>query len=150
MKIINLHTGETVAAGPCAHGQGKGNTAEKPKFSNAIGSGCSSVGRFEVGKMQQHKSLGRIFRLKGYDNTNSHAQMRGLYIHSSRRVKRLPESSPYLELSKASEGCFTTDRQMLNEVERAVGLSPRPLLLLAYEDDAIFRTRQWPSIISIF
>ena len=34
----------------CAHGYGKGSTARRPVFSNEVGSFCSSLGHYRVGK----------------------------------------------------------------------------------------------------
>ena len=52
----------------CMHGSGKGNTDAKPKFSNELGSGCSSLGRYVmVGKGRKFKNS---VRLRGLDKSN--------------------------------------------------------------------------------
>ncbi len=46
--IYDLQSGHKVMSSYCMHGSGKGNTDAKPKFSNKFGSGCSSLGRYEI------------------------------------------------------------------------------------------------------
>ena len=67
----------------CAHGYGKGSTARRPVFSNEIGSFCSSLGHYRVGREKtMSKPKGRkALVLYGQDKTNSKALQRGILIH---------------------------------------------------------------------
>ena len=80
----------------CAHGYGKGSTVRKPVFSNEVGSFCSSLGHYGVGK---EKTMSKPKRRKalllyGKDKTNSNALRRGILIHPV----SLPNFSIYLFL----------------------------------------------------
>ena len=46
--IYNVRNNKYEYSGLVQHGNGKGNTAGKPKFSNVIGSNCSSLGLYKI------------------------------------------------------------------------------------------------------
>ena len=48
--LWDFEKGKPVLKSLCAHGYGKGSTARRPVFSNEIGSFCSSLGHYRVGK----------------------------------------------------------------------------------------------------
>lgn len=54
--IYDLQHGKRVLSSYCMHGSGKGNTDATPKFSNEVGSGCSSLGRYVM--------VGRVVSLR--------------------------------------------------------------------------------------
>lgn len=133
--IYNLKTGKKEASSYCMHGSGPGNTAAKPKFSNKIGSKCSSVGRYiMVGRGNKYKNS---VRLRGLDNTNSMAEARGILIHSAGKVTRFNGETDYIPLGKESEGCFTVSRNCMKKVMNlyANNSTKHPILIYAkYED----------------
>lgn len=67
----------------CAQGCGKGKNHGKKVFSNEIGSLCSSLGHYKIGKERKMNSIkGRpALNLIGLDSTNSNAKVRGILIH---------------------------------------------------------------------
>ena len=67
----------------CAQGCGKGENQGKNVFSNEIGSLCSSLGHYKIGKERKMNSIkGRpALNLTGLDSTNSNAIARGILIH---------------------------------------------------------------------
>ncbi len=84
--IWDFSKGKPVMKCLCAHGYGKGSTARKPVFSNNIGSFCSSLGHYKVGREKiMSKPKGRkALVLHGNDKTNSNALQRGILIHPVR------------------------------------------------------------------
>ena len=61
-----------IYSGLTQHGSGKGNTAYHAKFSNDIGSGCSSIGVFKLTSYENmHTVPIKCFRLKGLSYINS-------------------------------------------------------------------------------
>lgn len=128
----------------CAHGYGNGSTARKPVFSNEIGSSCSSLGHYSVGKEKtMGKPKGRkALLLYGKDKTNSNALQRGILIHPV----SLPNFSicPLLipvkvhkvlghKIRPKSEGCITIPFRKYEKVSNIVKSSSRPVLLWVYE-----------------
>ena len=132
MALYDFKTQSMVYAAPCAHGNGKSNTAWRPKFSNEEGSHCSVTGHFKVGSEGYSPAVGRHFKLDGLDVGNSNARQRHIYIHASKYVGIAAMFTAYLPLTDASQGCFTTSETMLKKIEMISQKSEKPLLLYAY------------------
>ena len=130
--IYDLKKEKRVMSSYCMHGSGKGNTDAKPKFSNKIGSGCSSLGRYiMVGKGSAR--FKNCLRLRGLDKTNSMAKARGILIHSAGKVTRFNGETDYIPIGKESEGCFTVSRECVDRVMELYeqSSSKRPVLIWA-------------------
>ena len=99
---------ELVYSGVVLHGCGGKSTPSKPEFSNEIGSNCSSLGVYTLEGIVKMKNGMEAIKLKGWSETNSNAEARGIYIHPSIMATLLPFNLPGLNfpLTKASEGCF--------------------------------------------
>ena len=114
------------------HGSGGGSTAEKPCFSNEVGSGCSSLGRFKVTKSHVYH-LKRSFLMVGYDKTNSNALKRGIMIHRSTWVD-IKHRKKYIPLhSDSCRGCITVGTRGMKYLEKTIKADPKPILLWSYE-----------------
>ena len=128
----------------CAHGYGKGSTARRPVFSNEIGSFCSSLGHYRVGREKtMSKPKGRkALVLYGQDKTNSNALQRGILIHPV----SLPNFSiyPFMipvkvhkilghKIRPKSEGCITIPFRKYEKVSNVAKSSNKPLMLWMYE-----------------
>lgn len=128
----------------CAHGYGKGSTARKPVFSNELGSFCSSLGHYKVGKEKtMSKPKGRkALVLYGQDKTNSNALQRGILIHPV----NLPNFSiwPFMipvkvykvlghKIRPKSEGCITIPFRKYTKVVDTAKSNGKPLMLWVYE-----------------
>lgn len=105
--IYDIKKNKVIYSARVQHGIGRNSTIFKPKFSNEIGSNCSSLGLFKVSCLSKMHSSGvECFRLKGLSNTNSNAEKRGILIHSGFGVSLIPSGIP-LPVSPESKGCFT-------------------------------------------
>lgn len=128
----------------CAHGYGKGSTARNPVFSNEIGSFCSSLGHYKIGREKiMSKPKGRkALLLYGMDKTNSNALQRGILIHPV----SLPNFSIYPllipvkvhkvlghKIRPKSEGCVTIPCRKYEKVAQIAKTSSKPLMLWVYE-----------------
>ena len=128
----------------CAQGYGKGSTARRPVFSNEVGSFCSSLGHYRVGKEKTMSKLkGRkALLLYGKDKTNSNALQRGILIHPV----SLPNFSIYPllipvkvhkilghKIRPKSEGCITIPFRKYSKVVETVKSGSKPLMLWVYE-----------------
>ncbi|WP_237781802.1 murein L,D-transpeptidase catalytic domain-containing protein [Alloprevotella tannerae] len=132
MVLYSFKAQSMVFAAPCAHGNGKGNTAWRPKFSNEEGSHCSVTGHFKVGGKGYLHAVGIHFKLDGLDAGNSNARQRHIYIHASKYVGIAATVTSYLPLTDASQGCFTTSEAMLKKIAEIRAKCDKPLLLYAY------------------
>ena len=128
----------------CAHGYGKGSTARRPVFSNEIGSFCSSLGHYRVGKEKtMSKPKGRkALVLYGKDKTNSNTLQRGILIHpvSLPNFPIYPLMIPVKvhkvlghKIRPKSEGCITIPFRKYTKVVETAKSSNKPLMLWVYE-----------------
>lgn len=118
-RLFLFENGQCIGKSLCAHGNGQGNTAYKPKFSNEIGSGCSSLGRFKVvGKTTMSNGYEALV-LEGLDSTNSNARKRAIYVHHSTLVDICKHGIyPFaLPLTNASNGCFAVSTECFNQMK---------------------------------
>ena len=130
--VWNFHQKKIVASTYVMHGPGGGSTAERPRFSNRPGSGCSSLGRFLVTKENGNRNK-RGFRIKGVDVDNQTAYARGLMIHGARWVDRHCWKR-YIPLNgKCCQGCITVSSRGMNYLWPLVNKEKKPLLLWNFE-----------------
>lgn len=127
LYIYDSRPHKYIYSGAVQHGRGGNSTARHPEFSNKIGSRCSSLGLYELTKVDAFtpaffkKRLHLpCIRLKGLSPTNSNAEARGIYIHPgimvSLRLFRVPGLC--FPLSASSEGCFTVSYRTYRKIER--------------------------------
>lgn len=129
--VWSFAEGRVVYRGHAMHGPGKGSTAETPVFSNAPGSHCSSVGKFEVTRRHGKRNKTGYY-LKGLERSNSRAYYRGIMIHSSRWVDR-NASRKYIPLNaRCCLGCVTVSTRDMRYIGRLVEKEDRHLLLWSY------------------
>ena len=142
--LWDFDKGKPVLKSLCAHGYGNGSTARRPVFSNEVGSFCSSLGHYRVGKEKtMSKPKGRkALLLYGRDKTNSNALYRGILIHPV----SLPNFSIYPlmipvkvhtilghKIRPKSEGCITIPFRKYSKVVETVKSSSKPLMMWVYE-----------------
>ena len=120
--IYNVRNNKYEYSGLVQHGNGKGNTASKPKFSNVIGSNCSSLGLYKItSKDNMHSWPGApCFRMVGLDSTNSNAIARGILIHPSLTRTLMPFEICGLDLPLTGEsrGCFAVSCNTMYEISK--------------------------------
>lgn len=133
--IYDVKQVKYVYSGIVQHGNGKGNTASKPIFSNTIGSNCSSLGLYRIEyKDKMHISPhAPCFRLVGLDSTNSNAMARGILIHPSVTATLLPFEiwGLNLPLTMESQGCFAVSCNTMYEIDKR--FNNKNMYLYAYE-----------------
>lgn len=142
--VWDFEQGKVVIESLCAQGCGKDETAGKNMFSNEVGSLCSSLGHYKIGRERaMKKPRGRMaFTLVGLDKTNSNAVVRGILLHAvtlptfaiyplgipSRRISVLGRTVVY----PYSEGCVTIPFDHYNEVAEKIHRSSKPIILWVY------------------
>lgn len=133
--IYDVRTEKFVYSGLVQHGNGKGNTAAKPKFSNKIGSNCSSLGLYKITSKDKMHSWPQApcFRMIGLDSTNSNAMARGILIHPSLTRTLMPFEiwGLNLPLTWESQGCFAVSCNTMYEISKR--FNNKNMYLYAYE-----------------
>lgn len=122
----------------CAHGCGLNSTPDKPVFSNAIGSNCSSLGKYEiVGHRRMNSYPENCFDLKGLDKTNSNALKRSILIHPYWVVDKYQdkEYKGLIPMGATSLGCFTITHKAMSKLEKLYNKQEnKNILLYAYTE----------------
>ncbi len=133
----SYETAELVYSGVVLHGNGGNSTPSKPEFSNEIGSNCSSLGLFTLEGLVKMKDGTEAIKLKGWDDTNSNAEIRGIYIHPCTMATLLPFNLPGMNfpLNNSSNGCFSVSYHTFNAIKyymKLVNIGNDKMILYAY------------------
>lgn len=116
------------AAGLVAHGNCFEYWLEGRKYSNVVGSGCTSLGKYKIGSSYNGK-FGYSYKLHGLDNSNNKAFERTVVLHSHSCI---PETEVADEICQ-SNGCPTVSPAMLQYLKTIINNSKKTVLLWIYE-----------------
>lgn len=114
--------------GLVAHGNCFEYWLEGRRYSNVVGSGCTSLGKYKVGSSYTGK-WGYSYKLHGLEKTNDNAFERTVVLHSHSCV---PESETTDEICQ-SNGCPTVAPDFLAALKRIINNSKKPVLLWIFE-----------------
>ncbi|MGB8193143.1 MAG: murein L,D-transpeptidase catalytic domain-containing protein [Chitinophagaceae bacterium] len=127
--IYDLSTDSIMDAGLVTHGRCNESWLNGRKYSNQIGSGCTSPGKYKIGKSYSGK-FGLAYKLYGLDSTNNNAFKRYVVLHSHECV---PENAVDPLPICQSDGCPTVSAGFLRKLAGMIDQSPKPVLLWIYE-----------------
>ncbi|RYZ33990.1 MAG: peptidase [Sphingobacteriales bacterium] len=110
---------------------GSCNTAFQPEpvFSNEPGGGCSSLGRYKIGKAYMG-SFGKAYKLHGLDSSNSNAYQRYVVLHGYSAVPE-KETEPFPIVN--SLGCPMVTYAFLNKLSALIETQEKPVMLWIYQ-----------------
>lgn len=114
--------------GMVTHGRCNENWLEGRRYSNEVGSGCTSLGKYKVGYAYNGK-FGLAYKLHGLDKTNSNAFQRFVVLHSHECVPNAPDGEELCQ----SDGCPTVSPAFLQQLKKLITGSKKPVLLWIYE-----------------
>lgn len=125
--IYNLKKDILQNTGLVAHGNCFENWLEGRKYSNVVGSGCTSLGKYKIGSSYTGK-FGYSYKLHGLDSSNNNAFERTVVLHSHSCI---PETEVTDEICQ-SNGCPTVSPTLLQELKPIINKSKKPVLLWIY------------------
>ncbi len=111
-----------------AHGNCFEFNLEGRKYSNVVGSGCTSLGKYKIGNSYIGK-FGLSYKLHGLDSTNNNAFERTVVMHGYSCV---PETEVADEICQ-SNGCPAVSPAFFQYLRAIIGASSKPVLLWVYE-----------------
>jgi hypothetical protein len=126
--IYDLDKDSILASGLVTHGNCNQYWLEKRKYSNVVGCGCTSLGKYKVGYSYMGR-FGLAFKLYGLESTNDNAFARYVVLHSHSCV---PETEVESDICQ-SNGCPTVSPGFLKELEPMIKGSAKPVLLWIFE-----------------
>lgn len=124
--VYDLKKDSVIQKGSVAHGNCYGLPGGT--YSNKVGSGCTSLGRYKVG-YSYNGVFGLAYKLYGLDATNSKAFERFVVLHSHSCV---PDIEIPDEICQ-SNGCPTVSPVFLQKLKTSITASRKPVLLWIYE-----------------
>lgn len=126
--IYDLVKDTVQAAGLVAHGNCFQYWLEGRKYSNVVGSGCTSLGKYKIGASYTGK-WGHSYKLHGLESTNNNAFERTVVLHSHSCVSETEISDDICQ----SNGCPTVAPGFLEKLKAIINNSKKPVLLWIYE-----------------
>ena len=111
------------------HGSGKESTMEKPVFSNEIGSNCTSLGKYRMGKRAYSNwGIHIHYKMHGLDSTNNNAYKRIIVLHSYQHSPCDENDPPVM----ASQGCPVVCNETMIYLDSLFQRSTKPVLMWIY------------------
>lgn len=126
--VYDLTTDTIYNAGLVTHGRCNQSWLEGRKYGNAVGCGCTSLGRYRIGYPYTGR-FGLAFKLYGLDKTNDKAFTRAVVLHSHECV---PETEVNQDICQ-SDGCPTVAPGFLQQLKPIITRSGKPVLLWIFE-----------------
>ncbi len=126
--IYDLKKDSVQSKGLVAHGNCFQNWLEGRKYSNVVGCGCTSLGKYKIGIPYTGK-FGYSYKLHGLDTSNNNAFERTVVLHSHSCV---PETEVGDDICQ-SNGCPTVSPDFLKQLKAIINESKKPVLLWIYE-----------------
>lgn len=125
--VYHLKKDSVTHSGLVTHGSCNEWFLEGRKYSNVEGSGCTSLGKYKIGK-SYYGQFGLAWKLYGLDAGNSNAFKRYVVLHSHDCV---PDSEINEELCQ-SLGCPTVSPNFLKTIKPMIDSSEKAVLLWIY------------------
>lgn len=126
--IYDLTKDSIRQSGLVAHGNCYQAWLEGRKYSNKVGSGCTSLGRYRIGNPYTGM-WGYSYKLHGLDSSNNNAFERTVVLHGHRCV---PSEVVKEEICQ-SNGCPTVAPDFLLRLKQLINTSAKPVLLWIYQ-----------------
>jgi hypothetical protein len=123
--VFDIAGDSVITQGLVAHGSGDRGFCAEPVFSNGIESGCSSLGKYRVGKKYPGR-FGMAYQLFGLEPTNSHAFERHIVLHAYECV---PPQEIYPAPICNSRGCPMVAPAFLKKLQVILDKSNDPVVL---------------------
>lgn len=126
--IYDLKKDSLRGSGLVAHGNCFQSWLEGRKYSNEVGCGCTSLGKYKIGSPYTGR-FGYSYKLYGLDSSNSNAFERTVVLHS---YTCIPDS-PIPDDICQSNGCPMVSPGFLLQLKSIINNSVKPVMLWIYE-----------------
>ena len=127
--VYDLEENSIILSGLVSHGSCNETYLSRPRFSNDLKCGCSSLGKYKVGEFYRGK-YGKSYKLYGLDKTNSNAYQRAVVIHAYDCV---PDKEIYPMVLCNSEGCAMVSYNFFDKLSGIINHSDKPILMWIYQ-----------------
>lgn len=131
--IYDFKNNTIIQSGLVCHGVGKNSTAEKPVYSNEVGSNCSSLGKYKIGKRAYSNwGINIHYKMHGLERTNTNAFKRQVVLHSYSYVSETELFPAHLTLGW-SQGCPVLANGLMKKIDSMLQKTKKPTLIWIFE-----------------
>ena len=131
--IYDLKNNSILQSGLVCHGIGKNSTAEKPIYSNEVGSNCSSLGKYKIGKRSYSNwGIHVHYKMHGLESTNNNAFKRQVVLHSYSYVSKTELFPSHLTMGW-SLGCPVLADGLMKKIDNLLQKTKKPTLIWIFE-----------------
>lgn len=131
--IYNFKTNTISYSGLVCHGMGKNSTHENPVYSNEVGSNCTSLGKYKIGKRAYSNwGIHVHYKMHGLDKTNSNAFKRLVVLHSYEYVSETEIYPNHLTLGW-SLGCPVVANDLMTHIDALLKKAKKPTLIWIFD-----------------
>lgn len=126
--VYDLKKDSIESSGLVTHGRCNEDWLEGRRYSNTVGAGCTSLGKYRIGH-PYHGKFGLAYKLYGLEKSNDNAFKRYVVLHSHDCVPGTEVDSEICQ----SDGCPTVSPGFLQQLKSIIDGSSKPILLWIYQ-----------------
>jgi hypothetical protein len=127
--VYSLQKDAILDAGLVAHGCCNKNWLNGRQYGNAVGCGCTSLGRYKIGYPYKGR-FGNSYKLYGLDSSNNNAFKRYVVLHPYQGV---PDKEVHPYPICQSDGCPMVSPAFMNKLATIINASHEPVLLQIFD-----------------
>jgi hypothetical protein len=131
--IYDFKSNTIKSSGLVCHGVGKNSTAQQAVYSNEVGSNCTSLGKYKIGKRAYSNwGIHVHYKMHGLESGNSNAFQRKIVLHAYEYV---PETDIFpLHLTMGwSQGCPVVANNLMTQIDTLLKKQKQPTLIWLFE-----------------
>lgn len=133
--IYSFKTNQVIYSGLVCHGVGLSSSEEKPVYSNVVGSNCTSLGKYKIGKRANSNwGINIHYKMHGLEKTNNNAFKRKIVLHSYDYVSETEIYPQHLTMGW-SQGCPVIANNLMKEIDKLLKKQTKGTLLWVYDGE---------------
>lgn len=131
--IYDFKTNIVTNTGLVCHGVGKNSTAQQAVYSNEVGSNCTSLGKYKIGKRAYSNwGIHVHYKMHGLENGNSNAFKRQIVLHAYEYVPETETFPSHLTMGW-SQGCPVVANGLMTKIDALLKKVKQPTLIWIFE-----------------
>ncbi len=131
--IYNFKTNTITNSGLVCHGVGQNSTQQQAVYSNVVGSNCTSLGKYKIGKRAYSNwGIHIHYKMHGLEKCNSNAFQRKIVLHAYEYVSEAEIFPSHLTLGW-SQGCPVVANGLMTQIDSLLKKAKQPTLIWIFE-----------------
>ncbi len=131
--VYDFTQNKIIHSGIVCHGYGKDSKDDAPVYSNEVGSNCTSLGKYKIGKRAYSNwGIHVHYKMHGLEKTNSNAFKRMIVLHSYEYIPGEEIYPSYLNMGW-SMGCPVVSDNLMTQLDKLLKKTKKPVLLWIFK-----------------